>query len=833
MRNAGARILPALVFWGCLAATAEASLTWEKVPGAPEGEYLGLAAHGDDLAVVFREHRSGGELVPGAALRSAGSWERLQVPTGDGSPPATLFRAVALSEFRLAVAGQVGDPGRPSIRIWIWDRAARTWTTLPEVPASGDWEVAVDLDIEGDGVLLLSSRCRLLRWTGSAWVTPEGWPAEAFGNASCSEPFVRDSGRLFVVAGAIFEYRQGRIVYPLQPEGAERRGVAVLPEGLAFLQNGPSGYPNRLFLPGRPGPLGMPLFATGRLFRHGEALYAATEAGPVRLGEGLWTYTRPAGLQGQSDSGSAQGPEGPFVRAGGVVYGASRTGLFVGRPSVRRLLPVFTSGSGLRGETYRTELVLSNFGDVAVTARVELRAPAGIAAGRWTASVELPPGAGKRIEDLLVLYSPSPGLPATGSLAIEFEGAARDEDVWAGADVVASRAGRLTRTTVPAPRWGSGPGYYIESAVGPIPRVDPAIRTNVGWADAGDSGPAGPLGSEFLLEEWATPKPGPFRFFADRGQWEQRPLFALQPGLQEGTVLGLSGPAYYGGPNCCQGNESIASRDLVAYAVEVDDESGDGSMTLFETLSLDLDRSSLFFPAVVRTAGRDGTTWSTELRLGRRPGSVGEGTVRLRFRGEIGGEPLETEWTMSLSEGRTARFDAAAEAIRQTGLADTGQPVVGTLVVALEETGWGLLFGEAHVSGRRDGVPGAFGVLLPGIAAGRLAAERAIVPGLSNDAHLRSNLAVANAAPEGAASLTLGVALHRCTDGALVGSWETTLGPGERAQWNDVGGAIAGAGGDLYAVIRRVAGEGRFAAYGVVHDRASGDGASRPMTGVE
>jgi hypothetical protein len=816
--------LSAFLVLGPLANFSEASLAWERVPGAPAGEVLSLAANGADLAVAFRVQPPGGSRWDGLALRTGGEWEVLPLPEGRQFPSYT---AVALSGGRLLVGETSWQDGGTVTRLLSWDRAGRSWTALSFLPMADAYEGIVALEDLGQEVLLLSSRCRLMRFTGSTFVTPEGWPSTAFDRASCQAPFVRDSGRLFVVAGAVFEYRAGRVEYPPQPEGPERRGVAVLPEGLAFLQSGAWGRPDKLFLPGRATPLGTPLFATGPLLWSGGSLYTGTYRGPARLGEGRWWYTRPAGLPGTTDFG----PTGPFVEAGGELYGGSRNGLFLGRTSVRRLLPVVAGGSGRGGETYRTELLLSNSGASPVTARLQLRAPDGIAAGTWTSDLALLPGTGWRVENLAALFPQ--GVPPTGSLDIDFAGAARDEDVWAGADVVALRNGRSTRTHVPAPQWGSGPGYYIEEAVGPLPRLDPSVRTNVGWADAGDAGPDGPLWSDFHIEAHGSLREDPHRFFALPGQWEQHPLAQLQPDAPDGSLLGLSGPVYYSGPNCCEGNESIAERDLVAYAVEVDQESGDGSTTLFATRSLDVDRSSLFFPVVVRSGGRDGLAWSSELRLGRHGGSAGSSTVRLRFRGEIGGERVETNWTLRFPAGQTIRLDVAAEVLRETGLPDIGQPVVGTLVVAPEEAGWSPLFGELRVSGRKPGVPGAFGVVLQGLPAGRLAATRAIVPALSNDARLRSNLAIANASPPGTAALTLGVALRRSSDGATVATWETTLEPGERAQWNDVGSAIPGAEGSLWAEVRRVAGDGRFSAYGVVHERAGGDGAERPMTGVE
>lgn len=827
MRTVAHGSLAAFLALGLLGAPSEASLVWEKVPGVPDGEILSLAASGSDLAIATRVWRPGQSDQHLLALRSGGEWEALPLPEPAGGRVNPVYTAVALAPGRLFVAESSWQSGSTAIRLLSWDRAARSWSALTFVPMSNPHVTVVGLEALDDGLLLLTSSCQLTRWTGASFVTPEGWPSAAFEKASCQAPFVRDSGRLFVVAGAVFEYRGGRVEYPAQPEGPERTGVAVLPEGLAFLRKGRSGWTDELHLPGRTEPLAVPSFTTGPLFRFGGSLYAATYRGPARLGEGRFRYTRPAGPLGET----SYGPTGPFVEAEGTLYGGSPSGLFAARPSVRRLLPVVAAGSGRGGESYRTELFLANTGPVPVTARLELRAPGGIAAGRWTADVPLPAGAGRKLGDLPSLFPP--GAPETGSLAIDFAGAERDEDAWAGADVVTTRGARTTRTHVPAPPWGSGPGYYGEFAVGPLVRIDPAVRTNVGWADAGDAGPDGPLWSDFHLVAWGTPGPEPHRIFAAPGHWEQRPLEEVQPGALDGSPLALRGPVYYAGPNCCEGNESIAERDLVAYAVEVDRESGDGATTLFETLSLDVDLRSLFFPAVVRSTGRDGVSWSSELRLGRGSGPVGDAALRFRFRGEIAGERLETNWSRKVHGAQSLRLDAASEVLRETGLADTGQAVVGSLLVTPEDAAGSPVYGELRVAGRKSEAPGAFGVVLAGLYPERLAATRAIVPALAHDARLRSNLAVASAAPAGSPPLVLRIALHRAANGAPAGSLEATLEPGGRAQWNDVGALLAGPGDDLYAVVEKVSGEGRFAAYGVVHDRASGDGAERPMTGVE
>jgi hypothetical protein len=126
------------------------------------------------------------------------------------------------------------------------------------------------------------------------------------------------------------------------------------------------------------------------------------------------------------------------------------------------------------------------------------------------------------------------------------------------------------------------------------------------------------------------------------------------------------------------------------------------------------------------------------------------------------------------------------------------------------------------------------GATVRGIPVGRWASSRAIVGGLSDDEALRSNLALANPEPEGGPNVTLNVSLVRGTDGQVIGSAGMTLAPGERWQV-EVRDLVSDgtAPGESYAVIRNAGAVGRFVAYGVVHERSSGDGAERPMTGVE
>jgi hypothetical protein len=803
-----------------LAVPAFASVTWERVPAAPTGSYLSLATDGTDLAAVVSStvYTSPNSVV----LRTSAGWETLTLPTGLNP------RIVALASDKLLVAARADCMAVSPTEVWLMDRASRTWSRLPDVAAEFCEDV-VGLEFVDGVPLVLTSRCRAFRLSGSTWETPSGWP-ERSGPASCSRTFVRDTGRLFAVAGAIFEYAGGRFEYPVQPEGPERVGVAVMPEGLAFLQNGARGYADSLYMPGRSTPLSTPDFSSGPLIRHNGALFLSTLAGPARLSEGKWSLTRPTA---PDQFGRAWGPEGTYVEAGGELFASSSRGLFIGRSSVRRLLPVAVKNHGVSGASFTSDLRLANFGDVDAAAALELRDPSGLAVKATRFVAALPARHSLRIDDLIERFrSEDPAASPAGSVSIAFEGSDRDEDFWAGSDVVSSLNGLVTRIFVPAVSWGSGPSFYADPAVGFVPRVDDSVRTNIGWADAGDVGPPEALSAPFNFA-WSGDASG-ISVFAPAGAWSQVSLTSAIPTVGSRGILYLSGPVYWGGPNCCFGWESISPRDLVPYAVEVDQHTGDGSFTVLETLSLDTDRSNLFFPAVVRTAGAGGALWSSEVRLGRGGDLQSAGSVEMTFRGTIGETPRTVIWTQPLAAGDGVRFDAARTAIFYARLSDVGQSVVGTLSVKPDLTQYRSVFGEMRVTSSAGGASGAIGATVSGIPAGRWASSKAIVGGLSDDGALGSNLALANPEPEGGPNVTLNVSLVRGTDGQVIGSAGVTLAPGERWQV-EVRDLVSDgtAPGESYAVIRKAGAVGRFVAYGVVHERSSGDGAERPMTGIE
>ena len=283
----------------------------------------------------------------------------------------------------------------------------------------------------------------------------------------------------------------------------------------------------------------------------------------------------------------------------------------------------------------------------------------------------------------------------------------------------------------------------------------------------------------------------------------------------------MSGPVYYGGPSCLYCDVTIAPRDLVPYAVEVDQSTGDGFFSAFEPPSFDADRRSLFLPALVR----DPSGLSSDLRLGRGEDAVEAQFVELTFRGAIGGERETVVWREPLHADAGVRLDAAAAIVAHAGLNDVGQPVNGTLAIVPDGTRTRSCFGAERATTTMPGNPGRVGATIAAIPAGRFASSKAIVPGLADDQSLRSSLALANPEPDGGPTEELHVTLVRGSDGIAIGSASIALPPG--ARWESDVRALVPDGsifGDLYAVIRN-GGVGRFAHTGA---SASGRAATAP-----
>jgi hypothetical protein len=132
---------------------------------------------------------------------------------------------------------------------------------------------------------------------------------------------------------------------------------------------------------------------------------------------------------------------------------------------------------------------------------------------------------------------------------------------------------------------------------------------------------------------------------------------------------------------------------------------------------------------------------------------------------------------------------------------------------------------------------GAFGVAYPAAAKGGGARASALVPGLTRDASVRSNLAVVHLGGGSEIALSLSARLYDATTSEAVGNPITvTLQPGDWTQWSGVfdTAGVPAATTAAYAVVTRLSGDDTWLAYGVLNDAKTSDGSVlRMIPGAE
>jgi len=231
--------------------------------------------------------------------------------------------------------------------------------------------------------------------------------------------------------------------------------------------------------------------------------------------------------------------------------------------------------------------------------------------------------------------------------------------------------------------------------------------------------------------------------------------------------------------------------------------------------------ATLFVPVVLRSAGRGGSYFTSELTLTNR--GDGTATVTLAFTG-VGGSPAGSA-TTSLGPRRQTILPDAIAWLRANGVPI---PETGNAVGTLRATFSGLASArDANVLVRTTTpVPptspvGAAGLSYAGVRLGELpSSEPVFLGGLRDDALDRANVAVQNAGAPGEGDVTLRVTLVSggASPGSAVATEEVTLAPGGFHQLTVPDGFLG------TARVERVAGSAPLYAYGVVNDEASSDG---------
>jgi subtilisin-like proprotein convertase family protein len=256
---------------------------------------------------------------------------------------------------------------------------------------------------------------------------------------------------------------------------------------------------------------------------------------------------------------------------------------------------------------------------------------------------------------------------------------------------------------------------------------------------------------------------------------------------------------------------------ITAYASVVDNRTGDA---VFVRGATPMITSALTVPVVARTDGLSGTRWRSDLRLLNHGSFSVHIDAELRLQGAFGIPPLIE--SLELQPGESITIDDVVGDF--FGVDDA----VGSLRLVPQE-GPAALCASSRTA--NHGSDGSYGQHVPAIQAGRGLERLGTVLHLSSSAVSRSNLGIVETAGD---DVDLEIRL-RDRKGHQIGTTRRTgLGPFESVQFNDIFSSLLAAPADNVRVeIQRIAGSGRWFAYGSVIDARSGDAIFVPVADAE
>jgi hypothetical protein len=253
----------------------------------------------------------------------------------------------------------------------------------------------------------------------------------------------------------------------------------------------------------------------------------------------------------------------------------------------------------------------------------------------------------------------------------------------------------------------------------------------------------------------------------------------------------------------------------------------------------------LVVPVVVDTYGEAGSHFTTELTLAN--DGILSTPVDLVYRpapgfGSATGAPVVT---LSLTARQQTTIPDTIQYLRDHRVSipapATGGPQAGTLAVTFRNLQ--SLDPPRTVALARTSTPnpdaaigGTFGVSYPAIPSGGGARTSAVVPGLTQDATVRSNLAVVHTAGGSGGPIGLEVRLYDAGTGTPAGNpLAVTLNAGDWFQWTRILERAGAAPGTTraWARVTRTSGDDTFLAYGVLNDAATSDGSVLAMIPAE
>ena len=547
------------------------------------------------------------------------------------------------------------------------------------------------------------------------------------------------------------------------------------------------------------------------------AFAAGGGAGVLRKKDGGWQA---------ENAGLAAGADARVVRVLGLstLYaGTAANGLFSANtfPSARTL-PVVLDVTGATGARFRSELTIGNRGAGVGTWRVTFTGGGvNVSTPIGTGGMTLPPHTEIRATDALAflrgLGLAIPPAPVTGSVTFD---TLDPSDLYAltrtySADASGSYGVFLDAPTDLDAAEDAGFVYGLRSVAG-------VSRSNLAFAHVPGERGTDPITLSVQVYDQSGATAGtPIVVTLAPGDWQQLNGVLLQAGMTE--------PAY----GYAKITRTSGIGAWTGYGVVNDAKTSDGSiLPLYRPGGLSAARR-LVVPVVLDVFGAAGSHYTTELTLA----NDGEFAtpVDLFYKPALGTSTGVPFVTLTLSAGQQTTLPDVIAYLRTKGLnvpdASTGAQA-GTLTVEFRN----LLNLDAPrtVAIARTTTPnpnaatgGAFGVAYPAAAKGGGARSSALVPGLTRDATVRSNLAVVHLGGGSEAALSLSVQLYDAATAQPAGGPVTvTLQPGDWTQWSGIfeTAGVPASVTKAYAVVTRIAGDDTWLAYGVLNDAQTSDG---------
>jgi hypothetical protein len=498
--------------------------------------------------------------------------------------------------------------------------------------------------------------------------------------------------------------------------------------------------------------------------------------------------------------------------------------------SSAKYIPVILDLVGATGARFRSDLTLGNRSTSPVTVLVDF-VPApdfGLPAG-GAVSVDLAPSSELRAPDALQFFRDhglaiTPGPSGTaGSVSISAENTSSSTDVvYAFSRAYTAGASGSFGTFLDAP--SDLEAAEDEGAIYGLRSISGTSRSNLAVGHVpGRGGHSVSLAIQ-VYDESGAAAGAPIPVTLAQGEWKQLNGVLLAADRLTEPTYGYARITRTGGTGA-----------WTAYGVVNDAKTSDGSiLPLYRPGGLAAARR-LVVPVVLDVFGEALSHYTTELTLANDGNFPTPVDLVYRPAPNFGSSTGVPVVTLTLDAHQQTTIPDILAYLRTHGVnipdPSTG-PQAGSLSIDFRNLG--SLDAPKTVALARTTTPnadsstgGAFGVAYPAAAKGGGARESALVPGLTRDASVRSNLAVVHLGGGSELPLSLSVRLFDAQTGQPVGIPITVaLQPGDWTQWSgvfDTAGVPAGTT-TAYAVVTRVAGDDTWLAYGVLNDAKTSDG---------